>query len=143
MCLICTMAGEVPKKVSVAEVIDHFKDVPDDDRFPERLRFAAAFADHWPIAVLMLAAARLEALRRPAMGWRCSDSGSTLSRWASLVWSRDRSSRSSFCTYHAMRKQNCYKLFTHISFSIGRFPYSAHRFPRDTRYGSVDCHITL
>jgi hypothetical protein len=40
-------------------------------------------------------------------------------------------------------KQNCYKLFTHISFSIGRFPYSTHRFPRDTRYGSVKLYYIM
>jgi hypothetical protein len=70
MCLICAMAGEAPKNASLAEIVAEFKDVPDDDRFPERLRLAAAFVERWEIALLMrLAAARLEALtKQPRAG---------------------------------------------------------------------------
>jgi hypothetical protein len=40
MCLICALACSASKQASVADVIAGFKDVPDDDRFPEQLRLA-------------------------------------------------------------------------------------------------------
>jgi hypothetical protein len=61
VCLMCAMASNAPKSPTTAEVVEHFKNPPPDDRFSEQLRLAAAFVDHWQIAVLMrLAAARLE-----------------------------------------------------------------------------------
>jgi hypothetical protein len=68
VCVICacSISNARPKdRPSTAEVIAEFKTVPSDEQFPERLRLAAAFVEHWQIAVLMrLAAARIEKLTK-------------------------------------------------------------------------------